>query len=1038
MSSSVPGGAAAKLGDRYEGWWTLLRLADLLKGPATRLRLEPLAADGLGIEFWVDEPGTRWCEQVKDDQHTWTVNRLVKKGVLLSVVGHLAAGHSFRLVTSSRATELADLASRARDAESCDEYRGVLTSKQRPVFESLAKTWGVTEAEAWSYLRRVWVEHRPAEQLRHVVHVTYQLLLQGDPETNVNELRSWLDDLLHQTLTAPLLWERLKDKGYRKRLLVGDPTTLNALAATVQRHRHRVEATRPTLGLVPQPYVARLLERLRAVDGRQVHVLDGSAGSGKSTVATEVLRLLSADGWHAGTIRMDAVGTDVQTAAAAGRAFDLSASPAVLLAAVADGSPAVLLIDQLDAVSTYSGRMADSYDAVAELLEQTKSLPNVKVVLVVRTADLTADPRISSLVNEPHVERLTIGRLDLDDVRTFLADTGVDPAKLPDSTLQLLRTPLHLAVFSRLPAESQTSAYRTLPDLYRQLTVHSRRAVEGQIGSLDWSGITAALVAYMSDHERLDAPIEVLVAASLQQVDALVSCGILALEAGRVGFFHETYFDFLFAAAFVAEGRDLHDYLVVSGQHLFRRAPTRQVLEYLAANDRGQFRTTVARLLTSNEVRRHLKDVVVAVLQRLDASADDWRTIEPLAFGEETRGLRLAALLSSPSWFDAADAAARWQAFLADSTIVDETAHQLIFVARERPERVASLVRPYIGSSDAWRLRLRSLVEWSLRPGLVDLAGELVERGDLDDARGPIAVNSDFWSIVYGLATDDPAGAARMIGAYLRRALARARKKGSGDPFASGHLDRYSSSGGDSTITAIAAAAPAEFVDQVLPFIRSVVDATTEPDRSDELESSSPWRYRRVGSNHGIDHALYAGVEAALRQLSAIEPQETVAIVRPLAESDAEELRFLVCRTFIAAGSGDDAIDWLLADDRNLNLGWLSSPRWATRELIEVATRHCDGDRLQALVQRLLGYYPAWEKTAQSRHSYGRAQYELLSAVDSSRRSPDVSRRLGELERKFTDRPPSAPQPVVANFATSLIPSTFAVYAAASAHARWT
>ncbi len=51
----------------------------------------------------------------------------------------------------------------------------------------------------------------------------------------------------------------------------------------------------------------------------------------------------------------------------------------------------------------------------------------------------------------------------------------------------------------------------------------------------------------------------------------------------------------------------------------------------------------------------------------------------------------------------------------------------------------------------------RALVEWSLNTGLVDLAVELIERGYVDDARGPIAVNSDFWSILYGLtATTQP------------------------------------------------------------------------------------------------------------------------------------------------------------------------------------------------------------------------------------------------------------------------------------------
>ena len=122
----------------------------------------------------------------------------------------------------------------------------------------------------------------------------------------------------------------------------------------------------------------------------------------------------------------------------------------------------------------------------------------------------------------------------------------------------------------------------------------------------------------------------------------------------------------------------------------------------------------------------------------------------------------------------------------------DKAAYQLIFAARHRPKRVAELVTPHVGTSDAWRHRLRALIQWSLCPDLVDLAVTLLDRGDLDDLRGPIAVNAGFFSVLYGLHQQDPAGAARVIGAYLRRqssprgGLGRAVTRST-----SGHLPEY-------------------------------------------------------------------------------------------------------------------------------------------------------------------------------------------------------------------------------------------------------
>ncbi|HEY1919815.1 MAG TPA: hypothetical protein VGH27_29945 [Streptosporangiaceae bacterium] len=139
----------------------------------------------------------------------------------------------------------------------------------------------------------------------------------------------------------------------------------------------------------------------------------------------------------------------------------------------------------------------------------------------------------------------------------------------------------------------------------------------------------------------------------------------------------QTYFDYLFARAFVTQGRDLHDFLAGSGQHLFRRAQARQVLEYLAATDRDTFRRAAAGLMASDRIRPYLRDVVARVLQGLDAGPDDLRAVEFLMFDGAGGQARLLPLLSSAAWFDAADQAGRWEAWLAAEATADKAGHQL-------------------------------------------------------------------------------------------------------------------------------------------------------------------------------------------------------------------------------------------------------------------------------------------------------------------------------------------------------------------------
>ena len=528
-----------------------------------------------------------------------------------------------------------------------------------------AAAWGIDDETTWRYLQHVHVEHHPHETLGRLVHLTYERLVRGDPAAAVDALGSWLTEHLQEILTAPEVWAYLSSAGHSRRLLAGDPDTIAALNATVERHRRRADDAQPTIGIVEQPYVAQVVDQLISGEDHQVVIVHGRAGSGKSTVASESVSELVRKGWHAAALRMDGVNAATRSARALGKDNDLAESPVILLDGVADGSPAVLLVDQLDAVSTYAGRIPESFDAVTELLEQARLIPNLKILLVVRTVDLEQDPRLRNLrADTARATPLTIGDLDPEAVRRALQAGDIDVTDLAETTLNLLRVPLHFAVFSRLSPEAQRIPYRTLPELYDQYTTELRQQVERQLGHLDWADIITVLVDHMNQQETLLAPEAVLDPFPRLEVNSLVSASVLVRDGTRVGFFHETYFDYLFARAFVTGGHDLHDFLADSGQYLFRRAQARQVLEYLAATDRKEFRQTVVRLLTSDRIRAHLRDVVAGVLRQLDADPDDVRCLESVMFGGGSVEARLLPLLSIPAWFDAADQAGRWEAWL--------------------------------------------------------------------------------------------------------------------------------------------------------------------------------------------------------------------------------------------------------------------------------------------------------------------------------------------------------------------------------------
>jgi len=53
----LSGRAADKAGRRCESWWAALKVADLLRGAASRIRLEPPGQAGEGSEFQLAAKG---------------------------------------------------------------------------------------------------------------------------------------------------------------------------------------------------------------------------------------------------------------------------------------------------------------------------------------------------------------------------------------------------------------------------------------------------------------------------------------------------------------------------------------------------------------------------------------------------------------------------------------------------------------------------------------------------------------------------------------------------------------------------------------------------------------------------------------------------------------------------------------------------------------------------------------------------------------------------------------------------------------------
>lgn len=785
----LPGGPADKFGNRYELWWTVSQLVRMLHGQAESIRIEDPGVTK--AEFVISSGGQREFHQAKlsHPDGKWSLASLAASDVkvLQAMLTELAGNDAkFLFVSSSDAGDLRELAERARHAESVHEFETqFLAAKERKAsFDKLRNYWNNPAITgAYDVLRRIEMRTLDERSLEEKVNWGLRGLFLTDPDSVCAELRRIAEDSIHQTINREALIARLAERGLRLRRLA----RLDAAPALVNEvtDRYLADARKKLIrkSLIPRAATRTLLSQIddTAYDGD--FVLTGKAGSGKSASAVELIEALRTRGIPVLAFRLDRLET-VSTTAELGQKLGLEESPTLVLAAAAEKQEAVLIVDQLDAVSTASGRNSDFLDAVEGLLVEARGLRDVlklHVVVVCRAFDWENDHRLRRMLSEKHM-KVEVAAFSPDEVKNLLTAERFDTVLFQPRQLELIQLPQNLSLFLDAAFDPATPPkFNTAKELFDRYWEAKRRAVTQRSTPLpdQWSQIIELLCDEMTGTQQLFVPREKLDRFAPDYVHQMASEGVLTFDGKRYGFGHESFFDYCFARTFITKNQPLTEFLIAAEQHLFRRAQVRQVLAYLRDADRQRYCTELHALLTDPRLRTHLKDLALALLTNIaDPGDDEWALLEPWLNSEVAAFMngqrnddKFASLVwqhvfTSQSWFRVADEGGLIAKWLAsdNNNLIDMAVNYLRFHQRHFGDRVAELLEPYIGVGGEWKNRFPFVVQWANHENshrFFKLFLCLIDDGTLDEARGPIAVNSTFWSMLYGWLGLGPRGCRR-------------------------------------------------------------------------------------------------------------------------------------------------------------------------------------------------------------------------------------------------------------------------------------
>lgn len=1010
----LAGGIGDKLGNRYEGRWTVRCLARLLADEFVAIELEPY--DGFKIEFRAHRAdGGIELHQAKrsaPSSGNWTLGSLDREGLLAAMDHWIAPSRSFVLVSSSPASpDIQGLVDHARSrADPASFIAGMGADRLADLRGFQRHLGGVSDDRAMEILRAVIFRPLDEDTVKELTQATLALLV-DKPVEAASHLGDYLQEHIGQRLTATPLWSFLADRGVGRRDWGSDPSVRAAVDHQVRRFRGDVDESAIGGLVCERPEASDIVGLLTADTGPSVVILSAPAGMGKSVVVRQVVDRL------AGSLLVMPLRLDTVRATRAdelGRQLGLPGSPAQVLAHLAREEKGILVVDQLDAVSQVSGRYAGGYEAVAELIAELGPHLNLRLFVACRDFDLEADTRLRRLRDRETSRTVEMGGLPGEFVDRVLDASGIRPDALDPAQRELVGVPLHLRLLAE--AATPTPAFSTELDLFDAYWSAKRRSVSSRGGDeAAAAGLVDALAAEMSHRQELEVPVAVAHDRPFE-LEVLESEHVLIASGGRLRFFHERFFDYAFAVAFAATDKSLAEFLKATTQGLFRRSQARQILTYRRAADRPRYLRDLRETLFDPSIRFHLKALVLAWLRTLpQPEQDEWDVLKE-AFADHAdvnvAGHVMSLLAGAAAFFDLADGAGVFEQWLhePDKAWVDRAIGVLAPIQRQRPSRVAALLATLDCDDDQNRARLIYLVRHSdltVDEAYFEFFLGLIRKGCLDDLRRVFAINDSFWDLAHGLGKRRPAWAAQFIRTYLERRLSLAAA--AGVEAALDDADWVPDPLEQRLFATAAAGAPAAFAEQMVPLVLEVVDRRKRWNAEERRYDDETWRWRWFGRSHRVAESLLGALEDALRSLAASDPATFRRHRTTLEVATSSTADHVLARAFAGApvAFAADAADWLIANPARLGAGYVDAPHWVGRELVEAIWPHLDPTQREALEVVLLAYYPSWERSVQGHGAFGSAQFTILSGVGEDLLSRAGRRRLQELRRKFG----SAPRP---------------------------
>ncbi len=344
----------------------------------------------------------------------------------------------------------------------------------------------------------------------------------------------------------------------------------------------------------------------------RIALLVGNAGSGKSVIMRDLYDFARKNNIPTLGIKADRI---LNVSSIKGIEDELSLDDDILsiYKNLLEKHPiCTLLIDQIDALSMSLSSQRHTINSYDRLIKQLAKFPNIRIVISTRIYDVNYDATIRNY-KEQSKGIVNVSLLKVEDVEKVLTRFGINIEGTNTKLKEFLRTPLYLNLFCKVGLSksfgediTQQMLYDAIWDEYiiqqsNNKGVDSNKLVE----------LLSNISTVMNNQQHIIVDKRQFSHYNKEITYLLHQELFVETSTNKLQFFHQTFFEYTHARAFILSGGSITNWLIEQHQGLFIRAQIRQIFSYLRDLDSQLYIKELRLLFSSEKYRFHIKLMLI-------------------------------------------------------------------------------------------------------------------------------------------------------------------------------------------------------------------------------------------------------------------------------------------------------------------------------------------------------------------------------------------------------------------------------------------